>query len=528
MRPRSGTALITSPTSSLPALPAQQSFLRVVWPSCRTRPDLTITAIDDAGDIYGPVQIPWRSGPHGCGQIVAFNSHDLERGNPDKGLSPGVGRGSGGWQLFIDSTEDVNVSSYVRTGDGFLTSMHDTVPFDEDRNAYVVQTFNPGRNVNQRSALRLVNPNDISVGMSILGQDDHTVGSYDSGPFILMEARESLTVSAVDLEAGRPEWVYEPLGYEDGNIGDGSNAGKWRLYIRARSLDDPNDWKPLIVMNLMSTPAGHITNLSSAPDLSSQIGLPGQGPVTPPTREFDIELVFDADVPPAVRASVEEATKVWERIVVGDFPDLTRRIPDNFPNGYCRTECQQARTLRIDDFVVFVGIRDYGAARPTASADSCRLRPRSHADGQTVPYAGWLTVNSRYQTNWDHTTAVFDRTMIHELGHVLAFSRNLFDRDEQQHVLDNPRRFIGPNALAEWRRRGAQAFYSLTGVSIPTDSIPLDGQHWDDRLQGEIMTAAICAGSKVTPLTVAVLADLGYTVDMTQAEGYPNLGCVRR
>ena len=187
---------------------------------------------------------------------------------------------------------------------------------------------------------------------------------------------------------------------------------------------------------------------------------------------------------------------------------------------------QPARPLHIDDFVVFVDMRDYGTARPTASADSCRYRPSSHGGGQTLPYAGWLTINSRYQTVWGHTTAVFDRTIVHELGHALAFSRGVLDRSD--HVRHSPRGFVGPIALAEWQRRGAQAFYSLTGITIPTDAIPLDGQHWDDRLQGEIMTAGICAGSKITRLTVAVLADLGYTVDMTQAESYPNLGCVRR
>ena len=184
----------------------------------------------------------------------------------------------------------------------------------------------------------------------------------------------------------------------------------------------------------------------------------------------------------------------------------------------CRWGRELGEPMEIDDIVVFVAMRDYGAPRPTASADTCMYRQ----DG--LPLVAWLTVNESYQSRWGSTTAVFDRTMVHELGHTLGFSADVLD--DSPHVRQSPRGFIGPLALAEWQNRGADAFYSLTGVRLPTDALPLDGVHFDDRLQGEIMMGGICAGSKVTPITVAVLADLGYEVDMSAAEGYPRLGCV--
>ena len=504
----------------------RESFVRVLWRSCRTKPDLTIHGVDDAGNVHGPVTIPWQQGPGGCGKMTVFNSGDIERGNAGKGVHGMLGNGKGAWQLFIESTYPVRVVSYVRTSDGFLTAMHDTVPFNEDENAYVVSSFNPGRNTNQRSSLRLVNPNDTTVVVNIYALDDHK--NPDGGPTLTLRARESLTVSAADLEAGRPEWAVPepPDGEPDGRLGNEwfENVGKWQLWLRAQYPSDfrvRNVWQEIVVMNLLSTPTGHLTNLSTTPDLASDIGLPGEGPVRPQAGEYDIDLVFDAGVPAVVRASIERAARTWEGIVVGELPDLRRTIPDSFPNGLCKTSNQAAGSLYIDDHLVFVSMRNYGASSPTASADTCRYRPESHGGGRVLPYAGWITVNSRYQLDWEHTTARFDRTMVHELGHTLGFSRGVLERDYHT----SPRGFIGPRALSEWVNRGAGAFYSLTGVRLPTDAIPLDGVHWDRRLQGEIMTGTICTGSKITPLTVAVLSDLGYTVDATKAEGYPRLGC---
>ena len=130
---------------------------------------------------YGPIEIPWLPGPGGCGEIVKFNSEDLENGSPDKGLSEGVGPGDGDWQLFIGSTESVDVLSYVRNSDGFLTAMHDVVPFSESENAYIVRTFNPARNVNQRSWLRIINPNDYAIRVYISGRHDQQVGTGYTG-----------------------------------------------------------------------------------------------------------------------------------------------------------------------------------------------------------------------------------------------------------------------------------------------------------------------------------------------------------
>ena len=60
--------------------------------------------------------------------------------------------------------------SYIRTGDGFLTSMHDVAP--EGAQGHRVVIFNPGRNANQASRLRVVNAGEEEAEVRIEGVDD--------------------------------------------------------------------------------------------------------------------------------------------------------------------------------------------------------------------------------------------------------------------------------------------------------------------------------------------------------------------
>ena len=65
----------------------------------------------------------------GAGAATHFNSDDLEAGSARKGLPDGVGPpGAGIWRLELSSLLDIEVLSYARTSDGFVTSLHDTAP----------------------------------------------------------------------------------------------------------------------------------------------------------------------------------------------------------------------------------------------------------------------------------------------------------------------------------------------------------------------------------------------------------------
>ena len=216
----------------------RQGFVRAINRS-DTAGEIHIKAYDETERDYEAVTLTI-----GGNEVVHFNSDDLEQGSSSKGLSGGVGAGEGDWRLELTSDFDIEVLSYIRTGDGFLTSMHDVVPSAGTRHRVAV--FNPGSNRNQESLLRLINPGDQSAEVKITGIDDK--GATGTRAVSLsVPGGSSRTVGAWDLESGA-----EGL---DGALGDG--AGKWQLMIESDS--------PVAAMSLLRSPTGHLTNLSTAP-----------------------------------------------------------------------------------------------------------------------------------------------------------------------------------------------------------------------------------------------------------------------
>ena len=200
---------------------------------------MRITATDDSGETAGPVTLSI-----GRFETRPFNSQDLEQGNPDKGLSRGIGTGRGDWRLEFESDLDMEVAAYIRTDDGFLTSMHDLVIVEERTGAHHVPLFNPADNRNQRSMLRLINPDpDDSVTVTITGRDDRSVSGTSDVELRLLPG-EARTLDADDLENGGGDLT--------GRLGDGT--GKWRLFIEADG--------EIHVVNLLDSVSGDLTNLS--------------------------------------------------------------------------------------------------------------------------------------------------------------------------------------------------------------------------------------------------------------------------
>ena len=219
--------------------PVREGFVRVINHAAEAG-EVTIEAVDDTGMRLGPVTLLVDAGA-----TAHFNSGDLEDGNAAKGLPAGVGSGEGDWRLVLDSDLDFEALSYIRTADGFLTAMHDTVPVRDG--AYEVAIFNPGSNPNQVSRLRLVNPGAEDAQVTITGIDD--AGASPGAPVtVTVPAGASRTIEAAGLEAGAEGFA--------GALGDG--VGKWRLRVESE--------EPIIVMSLLSSPTGHLTNLSTAPD----------------------------------------------------------------------------------------------------------------------------------------------------------------------------------------------------------------------------------------------------------------------
>ena len=240
--------------------PAQQGFVRTINRSANSG-TVGIDVFDDMGMAHGPLSLAIDGF-----STIHFNSDDLELGNPDKGLSTGVGSGSGAWRLEMSSGLDVEVLGYIRTADGFMTGMQDFVPMREGRHA--IPIFNPASNRQQVSRLRLINSGAQDATIQIEGTDDRGALSQSAQPRV--PAGASREISAQQLESGDADGLV-------GSIGDGH--GKWRLSLRSDN--------PIQVMNLLESPTGHLANLStwSPPSAGDVHRMPLFPPASHPTQQ---------------------------------------------------------------------------------------------------------------------------------------------------------------------------------------------------------------------------------------------------
>ena len=247
------------PSASDPT--SRQGFVRVVNRS-EAASEVRIEAFDKTDWEYDPLTLLV-----GAGEVVSFNSDDLELGNTGKGLTGSTGAGEGDWWLELSSDGEIEVWAYIRTRDGFLTSMHDLAPTAEG--AWRVVFFNPGENVNQVSVMWLVNPGDADAAVTITGVDDNAL-TPGTAVRVTVSAGSSRRLTSAELESGDSEAI------ESGAIGDGQ--GKWRLRVESD--------RPIRVMSLLENPTGHLTNLSTAPgrriDSNRAVELHPADPSQPP------------------------------------------------------------------------------------------------------------------------------------------------------------------------------------------------------------------------------------------------------
>ena len=178
-----------------------------------------------------------------------FNSGDLEDGNASKGLTGGLGDGSGDWRIELVTDLDIEPSAYIRTPDGFLTAMHAVARADDLGGASVhrVPIFNPGRNPNQVSWLRVANLTGQTVAAGIEARDDAGQMAPEGLVLLPLLPYEARTISARQLESG-------DFGF-GGRLGAGT--GKWQLFVVTDAAIE--------VVSLLQSPTDHLSNLSTMP-----------------------------------------------------------------------------------------------------------------------------------------------------------------------------------------------------------------------------------------------------------------------
>ena len=182
----------------------RQGFVRIINLSDRAG-TVTIHGIDDSGARSDSITLGLAAE-----ETVHFNSMSLERGDPDKGLSAGIGDGQGDWRLELTTQLSIEPLAYIRTSDGFVTSMHDVVPAEyvagtpgfDDLVRHHVRFFNPGSNRKQVSHLRVINISALDVEITITGVDDDGEPAPAGDVQLTLPPYGARTITAQQLEEG--------------------------------------------------------------------------------------------------------------------------------------------------------------------------------------------------------------------------------------------------------------------------------------------------------------------------------------
>ena len=215
-------------------------FVRVENPTSESG-TVEIAAIDDTGVRFGPVSLTL-----GAGAVGTFSSSDLEEGAAHRGLSEGVGDGSGHWRLELDTDLDIAARAYAWNPEGYVSRIDATVAgtYEAGMHRYEVVFFNPGSNMAKWSTLRLVNPGDAAAEVTVVAVDNAGEAAPEGDVVLTVPAGKALELSAQALESGGEDF--------DGRFGDGE--GKWRLMVRSDRV--------LHVLSLVRSREGYVASLS--------------------------------------------------------------------------------------------------------------------------------------------------------------------------------------------------------------------------------------------------------------------------
>lgn len=217
----------------------QQGFASITNATAQT----ALISIDgfDSNGVEGDSQINAEIEP---GATLFFNSEDIELGNSSKGFNGRFGEGNGPWKLKIGSNVELTVGGYIRTDNGFLSSIHDYAE-SESTTRFNIPIFNPGSNTSKISKLVLVNRMNSSNQFQIKGYDSTGIAG-DSVVTVKVKAMATVILSAQELETGDSSKII------DGHFGSGN--GKWRLIVESEEIAS--------VLGLMELEGGYVSNLS--------------------------------------------------------------------------------------------------------------------------------------------------------------------------------------------------------------------------------------------------------------------------
>jgi hypothetical protein len=232
---------------------------------------------------------------------------------------------------------------------------------------------------------------------------------------------------------------------------------------------------------------------------------------------FDIVVRFLGSATPSQRTAFGNAETRWESLITGDLEDvdLTASPGDCGPNSPALNE-------NIDDLLILVTLDSIdGPGNVLGSAGPCFIR-----SDNDLSVLGTMVFDTTDLQDVE-AAGLLNDLILHEMGHVLGFG-SLWPNDS---LLADPSlppdsgldpHFIGPQAITAFNGIGGSGY---TGAKVPVENTGGEGTadgHWRESVFGnELMTGFVDVGQNpLSVVTIASLADEGYTVNLSGADPY--------
>jgi hypothetical protein len=224
--------------------------------------------------------------------------------------------------------------------------------------------------------------------------------------------------------------------------------------------------------------------------------------VTPPTAAptaggFDI-VVRSSGLTASQRQIFEQAAARWERIITGDLPNAVYQ------------------GVAVDDLLIDAGGRSIdgpGGVLGQAGPDALRA-------GSRLPVHGAMQFDTADLAALEASGRLYD-VVLHEMGHVLGVGTIWQALGLLAGAGTANPRFLGSQATAAYN-----ALFRTAAASVPVEGTPSpagsrDG-HWRESVFGAELMTPFIAGTPnpISRVTVASLADLGYTVNLNSSDAY--------
>lgn len=230
---------------------------------------------------------------------------------------------------------------------------------------------------------------------------------------------------------------------------------------------------------------------------------------------FNIEVRFLSGATAAQIEAFTSAEQKWESLIVGDLPN----VPINGLNCF---EGVPVVNETVDDLVIFATIEPIdGAGGILGQAGFCIRRTPGF-----LPLVGVMFFDSE-DLEFIEGEGLLEDLVVHEMGHVLGFgtlwSAAFLDllADPAGEGGTDPH-FTGPQAIAAFNAAGGSGY---TGAKVPVEDEGGAGtfdSHWRESVfDNELMTGFVNLGSNpLSAITAAALADMGYSVDPSEADPF--------